>query len=125
MTCLAGLQGKHTVKNVVYRLEYILYSGGYIVETRRPVRERLMEHWRAAFRRDGQNSWGAHCGTEHRDTVPFRAEIVRRARGHVKHKLIKAIKKAEACSPTFEHRRGWRLLPTIRNWTTVPHASMK
>ena len=58
-------------------------------------------------------------------SVPFRAEIVRRARGHVKHKLIKAIKKAEACSPTFEHRCGWRLLPTIRNWTTVPHASMK
>ena len=83
------------VKNVVYGLEWVLCSGNNIGEIiGRPVLERLMKH--TALRRDRQNPWGAHYGTEYRDTltpsVPLRAKTMRRARDHVDQKLMEIIK---------------------------------
>ena len=69
-----------------------------------PIRERLLEHRRAALNRDMQNPWGAHYGTEHIGEsvpeIPFSVKIVRRARDHVDRKLREAIK---IDSPSIEH----------------------
>ena len=67
LACQAGLQGRCATKNVVYRLECALCSECYIGETKRPIRERFMEHRRAARSRDTQNPWGAHYTTSHKD----------------------------------------------------------
>lgn len=116
--CLAGLQGgRCATKNVVYRLKCTLCSECYIGETKRPLRERLMEHRRAARSRDIKNPWGAHFATAHRDSptpnMPFTAEIVNRAKDHVDRKITEAITIAEE-KPTINTDRGWQLLPTIR-----------
>jgi hypothetical protein len=44
IACQAGLEGRCTTKNVIYRLDCTLCSKIYIGETKRPVRERLLEH---------------------------------------------------------------------------------
>ena len=65
MACQAGLKGRCTMKNVIYRLDSILCTKSYVGEMKRPVRERLLEHRRAALNRDMQNPRGAHYDTEH------------------------------------------------------------
>ena len=52
LACQAGLQGRCTAKNAVYRLNCVLCPMEYIGETKRPIRERMMEHRRAARNRD-------------------------------------------------------------------------
>ena len=86
VACQAGLQGQCTVKNVVYKLECTLCSGSYVGEIKRPVRERIMEHRRAALARNAQNPWGTHFCTQHGNST----------------------------SPPINTNSGWRLLPTIR-----------
>ena len=117
VACQAGLQGRCTVKNVVYKLECTLCSGSYVGETKRPVRERIMEHRRAALARNAQNPWGAHFCMQHGNSpipdIPFIAKIVRRTNDHVDRKLAEAIEIAET-SPPINTDSGWRLLPTIR-----------
>ena len=80
LACMAGLQGKCGTKNVVYRLECVICSKVYIGETKRPVRDRLMEHRRGAKNRDTDNPWGAHYNSIHRNDavpeVPFQATII-------------------------------------------------
>ena len=86
-------------------------------ETKWPVRERLMEHRRAAKNRDKENPWGAHFTRAHKDgpvpVMPFRAKIIVRTRDHVDRKLMEAIHIAKR-TPTLNSDRGWQLLPTIR-----------
>ena len=89
----------------------------YIGETKRPVRERLMEHSRAAVAGNIQNPWGAHYSSKHSNTptpdVPFRATIIRRTQDHVDRKLMEAIEIAEN-RPRLNTDSGWQLLPTVR-----------
>ena len=117
MACQAGLEGRCTTKNIIYRLECSLCSEIYIGETKRPVRDRLLEHRRAALNRDMKNPWGAHYSTKHNrtpvPTIPFSARIIHRARDHVDHKLGEAIEIAEA-APPLNTDGGWQLLPTMR-----------
>ena len=105
LACQAGLKGRCTTKNVIYRLDCILCAKSYVGETKRPIRERLLEHRRAALSRDTQNPWGAHFGTEHSGEavpeIPFSAKIVRRATDHVDRKLGEAIEIADSFS--IEH----------------------
>ena len=117
MACQVGLQGRCTMKNVIYRLDCILCTKSYVGETKRPIRERLLEHRRAALNRDMQSPWGAHYSIEHNveqvQEIPFSAKIIRRAKDHVDRKLREAIKIAEI-SPQLNTDSGWQLLPTIR-----------
>ena len=117
MACQAGLEGRCTTKNVIYRLDCTLCSKSYIGETKRPVRERLLEHWRAALNRDVQNPWRAHYSTKHNEepvpSIPFSTRIIRRARDHVDRKLGEAIKIAEI-APPLNMDSGSQLLLTIR-----------
>ena len=117
IACQTGLQGCCTTKNVVYKLECILCQESYVGETKRPVRERIMEHRRAALSRNTQNPWGAHFYNKHSGTptpdLPFTAKIVKRTTDHVERKLSEAIEIAET-SPLINTDSGWRLLPTIR-----------
>ena len=89
----------------------------YVGEMKRPIRERLLDHRRAALSRDIQNPLGAHFGTEHNGEavpeIPFSAKIVRRARDHVDRKLGEAIEIAETVPP-LNTDSGWQLLPMIR-----------
>ena len=117
IACQAGLEGRCTTKNVIYRLDCAICAESYIGETKRPVRERLLEHRRAALNRNEQNPWGAHYGTAHKSspvpTIPFTARIIRRAQDHVDRKLGEAIEIAET-TPLLNTDSGWQLLPTIR-----------
>lgn len=117
IACQAGLEGRCTTKNVIYRLDCAICAESYIGETKRPVRERLLEHRRAALNRNEQNPWGAHYGTAHKGspvpTIPFTARIIRRAQDHVDRKLGEAIEIAET-TPLLNTDSGWQLLPTIR-----------
>ena len=126
LACNAGLQGKCEMKNVVYRLECSLCSKKYIGETKRPVRERLMEHRRGAKSRDSLNPWGAHFSKAHSSTpvpvIPFKAEIISRTKDHVDRKLTEAIHIAED-SPELNTDHGWQLLQTVRG-RTHPDTSM-
>ena len=89
----------------------------YVGETKRPIRERLLEHRRAALSRDMQKPWGVCFGTEHNGEavpeIPFSAKIVWRARDRVDRKLGEAIEIAETVAP-LNTDSGWQLLPTIR-----------
>ena len=89
----------------------------YIDETKRPIRERLMEHRRAAKNRDALSPWGAHYATSHRSTpvlvIPFQAEIISRTADHVDHKLTEAIHIAIE-SPPLNTDSGWKLLLTVK-----------
>ena len=118
------LQGRCTVKNVVYKLECTLCSGSYVGETKRPMRERIMEHRRAALARNAQSPWGAHFCAEYGNSpildIPFTAKIVRRTNDHVNRKLAEAIEIAET-SPPINTDSGWRLLPTIRKRLLAKH----
>ena len=49
IACQTGIQGCCTTKNVVYKLECTLCQESYVGEAKRPVRERIMEHQRAAL----------------------------------------------------------------------------
>ena len=122
LACQAGLDGRCTTKNVIYRLECAICAESYIGETKRPVRERLLEHRRAALNRNEQNPWGAHYGTIHKGspvpTVPFTARIVRRAQDHVDRKLSEAIEMAET-TPQLNTDSGWQLVPTIRKRSSI------
>ena len=60
LACQAGLEGRCTIKNIVYRLTCTLCSGIYTGETKRPVRDRLMEHRRAVRNGDDRNPLGAY-----------------------------------------------------------------
>ena len=95
LACLAGLEGRCTIKNIVYRLTCTLRSGIYIGETKRSVRDRLMEHRRAVRNGDDRNPWGAHFLQVHADirapVVPFKAAIISRTHDHVDRKLTEAI----------------------------------
>ena len=95
----------------------MLCSMKYIGKTKRPIRERLMEHRRAAKNRDAQSPWGAHYTTSYRSTpvpiIPFQAEIISRTADHVDCKLAEAIHIAIE-SPPLNTDRGWKLLPTVR-----------
>ena len=71
MACQADLRGRCTMKNVIYKLDCTLCTKSYVGEMKRPIRERLLEHRRAALNRHMQNPWRAHYGTEHnREQVP-------------------------------------------------------
>ena len=122
LACQAGLEGRCTTKNVIYRLDCAICAESYIGETKRPVRERLLEHRRAALNRNEQNPWGAHYGTTHKGspvpTIPFTARIIRRAQDHVDHKLGEAIEIAET-TPQLNTDSGWQLLPTIRKRSSI------
>ena len=91
IACQAGLQGRCTTKNVVYNLECTLCSGNYVGEMKRPVRERILEHRRAAPTKNVQKPWRAHFCTEHSGLptpdIPFTVKIVKRASDHVDRKL--------------------------------------
>ena len=114
LACQAGLQGRCTIKNAVYRLECVLCSMKYIGETKRPIRGRLMEHRRAAKNRDAQSPWGAHYATSTPvPIIPFQAEIISRTTDHVDRKLTEAIHIAIE-SPPLNTDSRCKLLPTVR-----------
>ncbi len=95
-------------KNIIYKLDCAICAESYIGETKRPVRERLLEHRRAALN-DEQNPWGAHYGTTHNGspvpTIPFTARVIRRAQDHVDRKLGEAIEIRSRDNTTTEHRQ--------------------
>ena len=122
MACQAGLEGRCTTKNAIYRLECTLRSKVYIGETKRSIRDRFLKHQIAALNKNMQNPWGAHYSTEHNDTsvptIPFTARIIRRARDHIDRKLGEAIEIAET-APPLNTDSGWQLLPTIRKRSSL------
>ena len=81
------------------------------VFTKRPVRERLLEHSRAAVASNIQNPWGTHYSFKLSNTpipdIPFRATIIRRTWDHVDRKLMEAIEIAEN-NPRLNTDSGYR-----------------
>ena len=65
----------------------------YVRETKRPIRDRLMEHRRAAKNRDAENPWESHFLKDHESTpVPtIQAEIISRTKDQVDRKITEAV----------------------------------
>ena len=87
VTCKAGLDGKCTTENVEYELSCAFRDCQWSYsdrETRRPVRERIMEHHRAATNKDIRNPVGRHYANNHGHSqipnIPFTVRITGRAR---------------------------------------------
>ena len=56
MACQAGLEGRCTTKNAIYKLECTLCSDIYIRETKTLIRERFLEHpWTETCRTHGEH----------------------------------------------------------------------
>jgi chromosome segregation ATPase len=87
LACKLGLEGRCTIKNVEYELKCALCSWTYNGETRRPIRERIGEHGRAAQNKDTRNPVGSHFANKHGGSqmpaLPFAVQITRRAVGNV------------------------------------------
>lgn len=86
LACKLGLEGRCTIKNVAYELECALCSWIFKGETRRPIRERINEHGRAAQTKNAQNPVGRHFDTRHNRSqtppLPFAVKITGRAVGN-------------------------------------------
>ncbi len=87
LACKAGLEGRCTIKNVAYELKCALCSTwSHTGETKRPIRERIQEHGRAAQHRDVQNPVGRHYANRHSGpqmpAIPFMVNITGRAVGN-------------------------------------------
>ena len=74
IACQAGLEGRCTAKNVIYRLNCTICSESYIGETKRPVRERLLEHRRAALNRNGEHTMPLHTKIHQYPMSPLQPE---------------------------------------------------
>ena len=85
--CKAGLEGRCTIKNVEYELICTLCSWSFSGETKRPIRERIQEHARAAQNRNMHNPLGTHYAKKHSASpmpaIPFTARITGRAVGNM------------------------------------------
>ena len=87
LACKLGLEGRCTIKNVEYELKCTLCSWIFNGETKRPIRDRLAEHGRAAQSKNSQNPVGRHFATKHdrsqTPALPFAVNITGRAVGNV------------------------------------------
>lgn len=87
LACKLGLEGRCTIKNVEYELKCSLCSWIFSGETKRPIRERIQEHRRAAQAKNSQNPVGHHFATKHSSsptpTLPFAVNITGRAIGNI------------------------------------------
>lgn len=88
LACKAGLEGRCTVKNVEYELKCALCSWSFSGETKRPIRERIQEHGRAAQNKNMHTSpLGTHYAKNHSASlmpaIPFTVKITGRAVGNV------------------------------------------
>ena len=83
--CEAGVEGKCTTKNVVYKIECKLCQDiDYIGETKRPVRLRFNEHLRDSKNKSKDTPFGDHMRDHHPDTSitasSLRLHILRRCK---------------------------------------------
>ena len=83
--CEAGVRGKCTTKNAVYKITCtICNDADYIGETKRPVRLRYNEHLRDAKNKTTDTPFGDHIRTHHPDnditTSSMHLQILRKCK---------------------------------------------
>ena len=101
--------------NVVYETTCSLCGAKYIGECIRPVRERFLEHRRAAYRRDNDNPVGIHFRKFHPFDVlpetPITCKILQRCRDHVSRKLSETLLIKEKHPAMNKNVASWYVMP--------------
>ena len=96
--CKAGLKGRCTSKNVVYKITCQICAASepfYVGETKRHIRLRFNEHRRNAINKTPGTPLGEHMTQQHPNTQvsdqSFLIEIIRRCRDGADRKIAEAV----------------------------------